>query len=149
MRRSKSEFHPVILVAEDNDTLRARIARSLRIDGWGVLEAKTSLEALLMAVAFDGPIEALVTSLELRAYCNGPEMADCLRVSRPEMRVVYLSEGGYPDEQTLREVVAGEAELMPSPASPSQLMALVAEVKLPRTALAERPRTTDWVRAFD
>jgi ActR/RegA family two-component response regulator len=135
MRRSDSDTSQVILIAAEDDRLRARLSRSFRAGGCRVLEARTSVEALMLAVAYDGPIEALITSLELRTYSNGPELAHCLRVSRPEMRVIFLSDDAYADEDSTRGALLGEATLAPSPVSPLDFLTLVSEIA-PRRAAA-------------
>lgn len=105
---------PIALVAEDDDACRARIAAFLRKKGYGVLEARTSLEALLLAVDFPGRIDALFTSTTLRRYCNGVELAAGLRASRPEMAVFYMDTGS-PSEEVTRELIRGQAVLLRKP----------------------------------
>lgn len=131
------ESAPIILIAEDDQALRARMARALRAHGCGVLEARTSVEALLLAVAYEGEIEALITSVELRTYSNGPELAHCMRVSRPEMRVIYLASEEVGEEATV-DALIGEALIMPPPASPQDLKTLVSEVMAPRAPVSAK-----------
>jgi DNA-binding NtrC family response regulator len=126
-----SALPAIVLIAEDDDVLRARMSRALRLHGFGVLEAKTSIEALLMAVAFEGDIEALITSVELRTYSNGPELAHCIRVSRPEMRVIYLSEA-YPCEDVARDTLLGAATVIAPPATAAELKSLITEISFPQ-----------------
>jgi CheY-like chemotaxis protein len=106
---------PIAMVAEDDDKVRMRIADFLRDKGYGVLEAKTSVEALLMAVEFPDRIDALFTSLDLRKYCNGSELAGCLRASRPEMAVFYLRGNEECSEEVTRELLLGQATLLRKP----------------------------------
>lgn len=112
---------PIALVAEDDDAIRLRISGYLREKGYGVLEAKTSVEALLLAVEFPDRIDALFTSLDLRKYCNGAELAGCLRASRPDMSVFYLSGSGECSEEVTREIVQGKAMLLKKPLSEIRL----------------------------
>ncbi|MEO7425168.1 MAG: hypothetical protein ABI036_08270 [Fibrobacteria bacterium] len=115
------------LIAESDDKARNRIAFHLRTVGIDVLEAKTCVEALLLALDFPGRIELLFTALELRKYCNGPELAECLKASRPEMRIVYLAEEGTRNEEAGREIVMGEAFLLDKPVNIEDLDAILAE----------------------
>jgi DNA-binding response OmpR family regulator len=131
---SRSESRPVVLLAEEDAVLRNRVARALRVSGCGVLEARNSVEALVLAASYGGHIEALVTSMELRSYSNGPELAHCLRVSRPEMRVICLSDSHYPDELISRDEELGGATVLHPPLTSAELMALVAEVLTPSAA---------------
>lgn len=112
---------PVAMIAEDDDRARIEIADYLRALGYGVLEARTSVEALLLAVEFPDRIDALFTSLDLRKYCNGAELAGCLRASRPDMSVFYLSGSGECSEEVTREIVQGKAMLLKKPLSEIRL----------------------------
>lgn len=113
--RNENENVRIALVAEDNDATRATISRYLRADGYGVLEAHTSIEALLLAVEFPDPIDVLFTSIDLRKYCNGIELAGCLRATRPEMAVVYLSDEGDLNQAAELEILASEAFCLEKP----------------------------------
>ena len=108
---------PIAMVAEDDDGARMRIAGYLREQGYRVLEARTSVEALLLAIEFPYRIDMLFTSLDHRKYCNGAELAGCLRVSRPEMAVFYLCGNGECSEDVTREIVMGQAMLLRKPVS--------------------------------
>lgn len=112
---------PIALVAEDDDAIRLRIAGYLREKGYGVLEAKTSVEALLLGVEFPDRIDVLFASLDLRKYCNGGELAGCLRATRPEMSVFYLSGSGECSDDVAREIILGQATLLKKPLSEVRL----------------------------
>jgi CheY-like chemotaxis protein len=116
---------PVAMVAEDDDEARHWISEYLRGKGYGVLEAKTSLEALLLAVDYPYTIDALFTSLDLRKYCNSAplhaELADCLRASRPEMVIFYLGGEAMQSEGVTRELIQGEAVLLQKPVTAPRL----------------------------
>lgn len=105
---------PIALVAEDDESARARLAGFLRVKGYGVLEARTSIEALLLAVDYPDRIDALFTSTRLRKYCNGAELAASLRAARPEMAVFYL-ECGSPSAEVTRDILEGKAVLLEKP----------------------------------
>jgi DNA-binding response OmpR family regulator len=113
--------YPIAMVAEDDDAVRARISDYLRDKGYGVLEAKTSVEALLLGVEYPGRIDVLFTALDLRKYCNGAELAGCLRAARPEMSVFYLGGNGECSEDVTRELVMGQAMLLKKPVSGPRL----------------------------
>ena len=112
---------PVALVAEDDAAARARIAGFLRANGYVVLEASTSVEALLLAVDFPDSIDALFTSTRLRKYCNGGELAAGLRAARPEMAVFYMGEGWSHSEEVTRDLVLGQAVLLNKPLTEPRL----------------------------
>lgn len=107
--------YPIALVAEDDDSVRSQIASFLRDEGYGVLEASTSVEALLLAVDFPDRIDALFTSTTLRKYCNGYELAECLRATRPEMAVFYLENAPESGDDVTRDLILGRATLLRKP----------------------------------
>lgn len=112
---------PVAMIAEDDDRARIEIADYLRALGYGVLEARTSVEALLLAVDYPYRIDALFTSLELRKYCNGAELAGCLRLMRPDMAVFYMSGEGFKNEDVTKELIQGEAVYLSKPVTAPRL----------------------------
>lgn len=131
----------IALVVEDDAASRARVAGFLRAKGYGVLEASTSLEALLLAVDFPDRIDALFTCTRLRKYCNGAELAACLRASRPEIAVFYLEEAGSPNEEVTRELIQGQAVLIGKPVTTPRLQEavdLIDERRAWVTALIDR-----------
>lgn len=129
--------NPTALVAEDDAATRQRVAGYLRGKGYGVLEARTSVEALLLAVDFPGRIDALFTSTMLREYCNGHELAECLRAMRPEMAVFYLQDSREPASEVTRDLVLGKVVEIRKPVTVPRL-----EVAL---GLIEENR--DWAMA--
>jgi two-component system cell cycle sensor histidine kinase/response regulator CckA len=78
----------VVLVADDDDAVRALIARILRGTGYTVLEARTSEEAL----ALGEDLELLVADLVMPST-GGVELADAMRAWIPGLHVLFTS--GY------------------------------------------------------
>lgn len=126
--RNETENARLALIAEDDDATLTTIARYLRADGYRVLEASSSIEALLLAMEFPDRIDVLFTSLDLRKYCNGVELAGCLRVSRPEIEVVYLSGEGDGNEEADREILDGDALSLEKPLISRDLAALLSKI---------------------
>lgn len=91
------------LVVEDNDALRTAIRRFLEAAGCAVLEAGTPSEAIAAASAQDGPIDVALIDLILPEM-SGPECADLLKESWPELKIAYMSgyaesvSQGYPED---------------------------------------------------
>lgn len=135
---------PIAVVAEDNDGIRKRIADYLRGKGYGVLEAKTSVEALLMAADYPFRIDALFTSLELRKYCNGAELAGCLRATRPEMAIFYMGGEGPQSESVTRELIRGEAVLLKKPVEKPRLDEAIAMVEEERARTEYSMDSVEW-----
>ena len=94
-----------ILLVEDDDGIR-RLAR-LILDslGYHLLEAADGQEALALAQQHTGGIDLLVTDVVMPRL-GGRELADRLRLLRPELKILYLS--GYSDEAISRHGIPGE-----------------------------------------
>jgi two-component system, cell cycle sensor histidine kinase and response regulator CckA len=113
-----------LLLAEDDDTLRGLIRAMLEQGGYSVLAARTGEEALEVAAAFGGEIDALVTDVIMPGM-RGPELATRLRVQRPGLRVVFVT--GYADEPVERELRPGDA-LLTKPLAMSRLLGALGRV---------------------
>jgi two-component system cell cycle sensor histidine kinase/response regulator CckA len=93
-----------ILVAEDQPDLRWMICQYLQALGYAVLEAKDGDDALALAEQYKGPIDVLLTDI-IMPKVRGPEVAQRLAASRPEIQVIFMSgytEGAFdldPSEQ--------------------------------------------------
>jgi hypothetical protein len=57
------------------------------------------------------------------------ELAGCLRASRPEMAVFYLGEEKQISDSVAREVMLGQAQLLPKPLAPYRLLEAVARLE--------------------
>jgi PAS domain S-box-containing protein len=81
-----------ILVAEDEDGLRNLVTRLLTEVGYRVLAAANGQEALTLAEAHEGVIDALLSDVAM-PVCNGPQLAADLQRIRPGTPVLFMS--GY------------------------------------------------------
>jgi two-component system cell cycle sensor histidine kinase/response regulator CckA len=84
-----------VLVAEDDESLRALARRVLEGDGYTVLAAGSGEHALELAEAHPGPIDALISDVVMPGM-RGPQLAAKLTAARPELRVLLVS--GYTEE---------------------------------------------------
>lgn len=105
---------PTVLVAEDDAAVRLLLTTTLRRLGVRVLEAADGVEALQKAAAWRGPIDLLLTDLDMPRM-GGRELADQLTARTPGLQVAYLS-GHAHDPQ------AG-ALYLTKPVTPSRLAA--------------------------
>jgi CheY-like chemotaxis protein len=81
-----------LLLVEDEASVR-ELAQDILLDqGYRVLAAKDGVEALQVAQSHEGPIHLLLTDVVMPRV-SGPALADQLRTSHPEMRVLFTS--GY------------------------------------------------------
>jgi two-component system, cell cycle sensor histidine kinase and response regulator CckA len=111
-----------VLIAEDDEALRALVRIALETCGYSVLAATGGADALRLARLHGGPISLLVSDVVMPGM-DGPELARRLAACRPGLKVLLFS--GYP----------GEADLLPSgaaflqkPFRPSRLVEKVREV---------------------
>jgi PAS domain S-box-containing protein len=93
-----------VLLVEDEASLRHMITEILQSNGYSVLVARDGVEALQEAAAHAGRIQILVADVIMPGM-TGPRVADVLALSRPEMRVLFIS--GYSDEAVTRHGLAG------------------------------------------
>jgi YesN/AraC family two-component response regulator len=71
----------------------------LTLNGYRVLQASHGNEALDLSQQHEGVIDLMVTDVVMPVM-GGPELARKLAVTRPEMRVLYMS--GYTDDAIVR-----------------------------------------------
>jgi signal transduction histidine kinase/FixJ family two-component response regulator len=84
-----------LLLVEDEQSLRAVVGNMLRANGYAVLSAKDGPGAIEIAANFAAPIDLLLTDVILPGS-SGRILADQLRLSRPSMKVLYMS--GYTED---------------------------------------------------
>jgi PAS domain S-box-containing protein len=84
----------LVLVLEDEESLRAIVAETLRIAGYTVLEASDPREAVALVAQSPRPIQLLISDVVLPGQ-SGPETASQIRKAQPGVRVLLMS--GYTD----------------------------------------------------
>ena len=113
-----------VLLVEDEPPVRRVALRTLRAQGYRVLEASDGDEALARALSHTGPIHLLVTDVVMPRM-GGIELAQRLRALRPETRVLHVS--GYVEPSRWDAPAAGGAFLQ-KPFLPDTLARKVREV---------------------
>jgi CheY-like chemotaxis protein len=88
-----------ILVVEDEPEVRDVITEAVQSDGYAVLFALSGSEALTVSSRHRGPIHLLLTDLVMPGM-SGRDLAALLKVTRPDMVVLFMS--GYNDSEILR-----------------------------------------------
>lgn len=81
-----------ILVVDDEESLRSVIVDLLSHLGYCTLSAACGNDALALAEEYPGKIDLLLTDVVMHPL-PGPDLAETLMRSRPEMRVIFMS--GY------------------------------------------------------
>jgi len=121
-----------ILVVEDELEVRNVIVEVARSDGYAVLAALNGSEALAVASQHPGPIHLLLTDLIMPGM-SGRELAALLKVTRPDMVVLFMS--GYTDTEIQRhDALEPGAVLLRKPFALDELARTVREALDQRTA---------------
>jgi CheY-like chemotaxis protein len=81
---------PTVLVVDDEEDLRDIMRRMLERRGFAALVAGDADQALGICRNHAGPIDVLVTDLNLPGT-SGAELCRAIRVLRPDLRVIYIS----------------------------------------------------------
>jgi two-component system, cell cycle sensor histidine kinase and response regulator CckA len=116
-----------VLVAEDDGAVRRLTRDILTRHGYVVLEARDGDEALTLARHHAAPIHLLIADVVMPGL-SGRELAERLRVDRPDIRVLYTS--GYTENMMVRagfERVETELSLLTKPFLPVDLLRTVVE----------------------
>ena len=124
-----------VLIVDDDPAPRGLAAAFLRDLGYSPLVAADAKTALQAAKAHKGPIHLLLTDVIMPGL-NGPQLAETLKKSRPELRVAYMS--GYGDDLLAQEgVVLDGTILISKPFTSTELHTWV------RAALERPTRSRD------
>jgi two-component system cell cycle sensor histidine kinase/response regulator CckA len=109
-----------VLVVEDNDLVRLVASRILAANGYQVLEAADGSAALRLFAAQQGRIALVMTDLILPEM-TGRELADKLRMARPDLKIVYTS--GYTENTIVHQgMVDAGVHFLPKPYLPAALL---------------------------
>ena len=81
-----------VLLVEDDEAMRALTRNCLQAAGYSVLDVQDGESAIRAASRHDGAIHLLLTDVIMPGI-SGPQLAESLRVLRPEMKLLYMS--GY------------------------------------------------------
>lgn len=112
-----------ILLAEDEDAVRAVAAAALGRAGYRVIAARSGGEAIGIAASHGAPVDLLVTDVVMPGMM-GPELATRLGRTQPGLRVL-LTSGYTDDDRLLRELASESLPFIAKPFTPDQLVARV------------------------
>ena len=116
-----------IMVVDDEDSIRNFAALVLEGEGFRVLTARHSDEALIQLAEYPDSVHLLLTDVKMDPYMNGCEMAKCTRLLRPDIIVLYIS-GFINNAMVQQEVEDARADFLPKPFSPRDLVGKVRSV---------------------
>ncbi len=112
----------VVLVVEDEASVRSVVRRVLSRLGYTVLEASDGADAETRAAEYGGAIHLLLTDTVMPGM-RGPEVARRLRARRPEIRVLLMS--GYTFDEADPRALLEDADFIGKPFTPESLAAAV------------------------
>ena len=118
-----------ILVVEDEDALRALIARMLAAEGYATLEARDGQDALRIIEQHEGPVDLVVTDMVMPVMDGGRLAAELTRRS-PAQRILCMS-AYAPSELADLGLVSPEVPFLRKPFMPAQLYRQVREALAP------------------
>ncbi|TET83507.1 MAG: PAS domain S-box protein, partial [Desulfobacteraceae bacterium] len=130
----KKEQHPVteidgseiVLIVEDDDSLRKLAQKALQQHGYSVLEAENGEDALRVSEEHGGSIDLMITDVVMPKM-SGKETAERLQPLYPQMKVIYMS--GYTDDAIVHHgVLAPGLNFFEKPFTPEGLARKVREV---------------------
>ena len=125
----------VVLVVEDEPSVRSLVRRSLEGVGLTVAEAENGRQALEMVATMSEP-PALVLSDVIMPGLNGRELSEALALTQPDVPVLFMS--GYTGDDVLaRSLLPASAPFIQKPFAPEELVARV-RLLLASTAAARR-----------
>ena len=121
------ERNKTILVVDDQESIVQLAKTVLYMEGYTVIFGCSGEDALFVNENHPFPIDLLLTDIRMGPNLNGCDLAQAMRLLRPEIRVIYMS--AYADDDRVHEEAeAGAATFLPKPFSPSQLVGVVAKV---------------------
>jgi len=118
-----------ILVVDDESQVRSIVARTLRAEGYDVIEASDGQAAISCFEEVGGAVDLVVTDLIMPGI-SGRALARELTRRRPSLGVVWIS--GHPHDVGLPDAGPTEGPFLQKPIPPDRLLAAV------RQALASR-----------
>jgi two-component system cell cycle sensor histidine kinase/response regulator CckA len=125
-REATARGEGTILLAEDDDAVRAIARATLERAGYRVLAASDGLSALALLDEHPEEIDLLLTDV-IMPNMNGRELAERLSALRPGVPVLFVS--GYTDNVLADQgIPQSETALLDKPFTPASLTAAVAAI---------------------
>jgi two-component system cell cycle sensor histidine kinase/response regulator CckA len=116
----------LLLLVEDNDSVRSLARETLARAGYRVLEARNGQEALAVGGPRLQELSLLITDMVMPVM-GGRELAKQIRHWRPDLKIIFTS--GYIDERVTQPGVVDDSQLfLQKPFTPVALGRAVRDV---------------------
>ena len=124
----------LIMIVDDEESLRLVLRAVLRAHGFRVLVASTGDQAVQICRRIRRPIALMITDLQLPGF-SGFEVADKVAQLRPRMPVLFIS-GGFRDQDSrIREHLGPGREFLGKPFNLKSFVSkLGSMMSMPRSA---------------
>jgi CheY-like chemotaxis protein len=121
----RSSTGNAILIAEDNEGVRALTVRILTAAGYRVFEGCDGVDALDTLRSLAEPVDLLITDI-MMPRMNGSELSAHFERIQPGTPILLIS--GYVDEEHVRRTFSSPDAILAKPFTPDALLARVAEL---------------------
>ena len=116
-----------VLVVDDDPTVLEMVCSILESGGYRVLRAVLSDAALDICTAYQEVIDLIVADVKMDRFMTGFELAQCIRLMRVEIKVLYIS--GFAEDKMVRgEVENGVAGFLHKPFNTETLLEKVRDI---------------------
>jgi CheY-like chemotaxis protein len=114
----------IILVVEDEPSLRLLVRKVLERSGFEVLEAASGAEALALWDHDKPQVDLLLTDMVMPDGMSGRQLAERLKADNPELKVLFSS--GYSTELLGKDLALREGtNFLQKPYPPARLLQTV------------------------
>ena len=90
----------LVLIAEDDVSVRRVVATILRFNGFEILEARNGLEAVQLYASYAGDIALVITDLDMPVM-DGREAIHRMRVVNSGVRVLVITAAVWQNARTI------------------------------------------------
>jgi two-component system chemotaxis response regulator CheY len=112
---------PKILIADDDDALRAQIARTMAVEGYTVLEAGNGVEAVELFQTEKPDVVLLDLGMPVK---DGLTALKEIRALNPDAKVAILASPGR-QTAVLQAIRAGAQEFFVKPLDPERMIGVI------------------------
>jgi CheY-like chemotaxis protein len=125
-KSSSWEVNETVLVVEDEQSVRNLVVRTLSNQGYSIIEANDGVRGYELALRYATEIDLIVTDVVMPKL-GGAEMVRRLRISIPDLKVIYVS-GHSEDELDANDIAAPGTAFLYKPFNLETLSSTVREL---------------------